>query len=77
MWVLVLQVNSGISGLSAAITLSNRVFLPLLRSGGCLSQNTEIKAKASLGADVTAKDSTGVEGDADESGKSFSLVLPL
>lgn len=53
------------------------MFLPLLRSGGCLSQNTEIKAKASLGADVTAKDSTGVEGDADESGKSFSLVLPL
>lgn len=64
------KVNSGISGPSATTTLSNRVFLPQLRTGGYLSQNTDIKAKAkaSLGSEVTAKDSTGVEEvDADES----------
>lgn len=60
------KVNSGICGPSAPIKLSNRAFLPLLRTGGYLSQNTDIKAKASLGADVTAKDSTGVQVDADE-----------
>lgn len=63
------QVNCGIGGAPAAITLSNRLFLPLLRTGGNHGYHVEIKAKASVNADVLAKDLAGVEVDADKNGK--------
>ncbi|KAI5674331.1 hypothetical protein M9H77_14695 [Catharanthus roseus] len=60
------KVNCGIGGAPAAITLSNRLFLPLLRTGGNHGYHVEIKAKASVNADVLAKDLAGVEVDADK-----------
>lgn len=61
------KVNSRISGPLLAITLSNRAFLPLPRTGGYFGQNIEIKAKSSTRADGSAKASVGVEVDSDES----------